>query len=65
MALGWGGEESSVRSFMDSVHVKVRGPSGEKEVNAVDDVEETGDGGVAGFEVGDVGVSPIGEFGAD
>ena len=62
MALGWGGEESSVRSFMDSVHVKVRGPSGEKDVNTIDDVEETGDGRITGFEVGDVGVSPVGEF---
>ena len=62
MTLGWGGEESSVRSFVDSVHVKVRGPSGEKDVNTIDDVEETGDGRITGFEVGDVGVSPVGEF---
>ena len=65
MALSWGGEESCVGSFVDSIHVEVGGPGGKKEVNAINDVEETGDGGITGFEVGDVGVSPIGEFIAD
>ena len=50
---------------MDSVHVEVRGPSGEKDVNTVDDIEEAGNGRITGFEVGDVGVSPVREFGAD
>ena len=62
MALGWGGEEGCIGSFVDSVHIEVRGPSGEKDVNTIDDVEETGDGRITGFEVGDVGVSPVGEF---
>ena len=62
MTLSRSGEESGVGSFVDSVHVEVRGPSGEKEVNAVDDVEEAGNGRITGFEVGDVGVSPVGEF---
>ena len=65
MALSWGGEEGCVGSFMDGVHVEMRGPGGEKEVNTVDDVEETGDGGVARFEVDDVVVSPVREFIAD
>ena len=65
MALSWGGEESRVGSFMDSVHVEMRGPGGEEEVNTINDVEETGDGGVARFEVDDVVVGPVGEFVAD
>ena len=65
MALSWGGEECCVGSFVDSVHVEVRGPSCEEDIDTVDDVEETGDGGIAGFEFGDVVVSPIGEFVAD
>ena len=65
MTLSWGGEESCVGSFMDSVHVEMRGPGGEEEVNTIDDIEETGDGGIAGFEFGDVVVSPVGEFVAD
>ena len=65
MALGWGGEEGCIGSFVDSVHIEVRGPSGKKEVNTIDDVEETGDGGVTGFEFDDVIVSPVGEFIAD
>ena len=62
MALGWGGEEGCIGSFVDSVHIEVGGPSGKKEVDAINDVEETGDGRITGFEVGDVGVSPVGEF---
>ena len=65
MALSWGGEESGAGSFVDGVHIEVGGPSGKKEVNAINDVEEAGDGGITGFEVGDVGVSPVGEFIAD
>ena len=65
MALSWGGEESGVGSFVDGVHIEVGGPSGEKDVNTVDDVEEAGNGRITGFEVGDVGVSPVGEFIAD
>ena len=65
MTLSWGGEESCVGSFMDSVHVEMRGPSGEEDINTVDDVEEAGNGRITGFEVGDVGVSPVGEFIAD
>ena len=65
MALSWGGEESGAGSFVDGVHIEVGGPSGKKEVNAINDVEETGDGGVARFEFGDVVVGPIGEFVAD
>ena len=56
MALSWGGEESRVGSFMDSVHVEMRGPGGEEEVNTIDDVEETSDSRVAGFEFRDLGV---------
>ena len=65
MTLSWGGEESSVGSFMDSVHVEMRGPGGEEEVNTINNVEETGDSWVAGFEVDDVVVGPVGEFVAD
>ena len=65
MALSWGGEESGVGSFVDGVHIEVGGPSGKKEVNTIDDVEETGDSWVARFEVGDVVVGPVGEFVAD
>ena len=65
MTLSWGGEEGGVGSFMDSVHVEMRGPGGEKEVNTINDVEETSDGGVTGFEIDDVVVSPVGEFGTD
>ena len=65
MTLSWGGEESCVGSFMDSVHVEMGGPGGEKKVNTINDVEETSDGGVTGFEFDDVIVSPIGEFVAD
>ena len=56
MTLSWGGEESCVGSFMDSIHVEMRGPGGEEEVNAIDDVEETSDSWVAGFEFRDLGV---------
>ena len=62
MALSWGGEEGGVGSFVDGIHIEVGCPSGEEEVNTIDDVEETGDGRITGFEVGDVGVSPVGEF---
>ena len=65
MALGWGGEEGCIGSFVDSVHIEVRGPSGEKDVNTVDDIEEAGNGRITGFEFGDVVVGPIGEFVAD
>ena len=65
MTLSWGGEEGGVGSFMDSVHVEMGCPSGEKEVNTIDDIEETGDSWIAGFEVDDVVVSPVGEFGTD
>ena len=65
MALSRGGKESGVGSFMDSVHVEMRGPGGEKEIDTVNDVEETSDGGVTGFEIDDVVVSPVGEFGTD
>ena len=65
MTLSWGGEESCVGSFMDSVHVEMRGPGGEEEVNTINDVEETGNSGVSRFEFGDVVVSPVGEFIAD
>ena len=50
---------------MDSVHVEMRGPSGEEDINTVDDVEEASDGWIARFEFGDVVVSPVGEFIAD
>ena len=53
-ALSWGGEERSLGSFMVGVHIKVGGPGCEEDVNTVDDVEETGDGGVARFELGDL-----------
>ena len=65
MTLSWGGEESCVGSFMNSVHVEMRGPSGEEDINTVDDVEEASDGWIARFEFGDVVVSPVGEFVAD
>ena len=65
MALSRGGEESGVGSFVDSVHVEVRGPGGKEEVNTINDVEETSDSWVAGFEVDDVVVSPVGKFVAD
>ena len=65
MTLSWGGKEGSVGSFMDSVHVEMRGPGGEEEVNTIDDVEETDDCRVTRFEIGDVSVSPVGEFIAD
>ena len=65
MALSWGGEESGVGSFVDGVHIEVGGPSGEKDVNTINDVKEAGDGWVTRFEIGDVGVSPVWEFIAD
>ena len=65
MALSWGGEEGCVGSFVDSVHVEVRGPGGEEDINTINNVEETGDGGVARFEVDDIVVGPVGEFVAD
>ena len=43
----------------------MRGPGGKEEVNTINDVEETGDGWVARFEVDDVVVGPVGEFVAD
>ena len=65
MTLSWGGEEGCVGSFMDSVHVKMRGPGGKKKINTINNVEETGDSWVARFEFGDVVVGPAGEFVAD